>query len=58
VSHHIAAIYFVYKFTSGKPQLSDEHTAHHWINPATIATAGYKFISDDERQQLCAYFAG
>lgn len=55
-THYIAAIYFTARYIGGDIELSDEHAQYAWIDPKTILTSNYTFVSDDERQQLQAYF--
>ncbi|HEY4161383.1 MAG TPA: NUDIX domain-containing protein [Candidatus Saccharimonadales bacterium] len=56
-AYAVAAIYFWAEYQSGQVALSDEHAHFEWVNPATLATADYKFVSEDERRQIRAYFA-
>jgi len=55
-AHYVAAIYFKAEYESGQIALSDEHARSEWVDPAVLATAGYKFVSEDERRQMQAYF--
>jgi 8-oxo-dGTP pyrophosphatase MutT (NUDIX family) len=50
--HHVAAMYFVAQLTGGDVKLSEEHASHDWIEPGSLLTDEYKFMSDDEAQQL------
>lgn len=56
-SHYVAAIYFNAEYTDGEIALSDEHSHAEWVDPGMLATADYKFVSEDERRQMQAYFS-
>lgn len=56
-TYYVAAIFFACQFRGGEITLSDEHSRFAWLEPAELIRGDYKYVSEDERQRLRAYFA-